>query len=99
MSIANTYNKIKNNLRDRIRLHESYQVVFQSPDGEKVLRHIMKVGNVTKPSFVAGDPHSTAFNEGRRHLALSILRFVGKDHKKLIQMIEEGTNDEDQNTT
>lgn len=75
-------------------MHRSYKSVFQTPDGEKVLRHILKVGNVTSSSFVAGDSHLTAFREGQRHLALSIFKFVSRDHEKLIEQIEKGTEDD-----
>jgi hypothetical protein len=79
---------------DRAAVHKSYQAVFNTPDGEVVLRHILKVGKVTGPTFVAGDPHMTSFNEGRRQLALSILRFVRKNHDELLEQIERGLADD-----
>lgn len=82
------------NIRDRIGLHSSYERVFDGPDGQRVLRHIMKVGFVTTPTLVPGDPQMTAMNEGSRRLALSILKFVRKDHGKMIQEIEKGISDE-----
>lgn len=81
-------------LRSKLALHGSYQRVFDTPDGEEVLQHILKVGNVTRTCHVAGDPYTTALNEGRRQLALSILRFARKDHGKLILQIERGIEDE-----
>lgn len=80
-------------IRNRIDVHSSYERVFQSPDGHRVLRHLMKVGFVTSSTFVAGDPHATAMNEGSRRLALSILKFVCKDHNALVKQIEEGIED------
>lgn len=80
-------------IRNRIDVHSSYERVFRSPDGERVLRHIMRVGFVTSSTFVAGDPHATAMNEGSRRLALSILKFVCKDHASMIKQIEEGIED------
>lgn len=87
------------NLRDRVLLHGSYQNVFGTPEGEQVLRHIAKVGFLTRSTFVAGDPDQTMLNEGSRRLALSILRFVRKDHSELLAQIEKGINDEIQNPT
>lgn len=95
MNLRQVYRKVKGDLRDRILLHASYKRVFESPDGELVLKHIMKVAKVTRPTFVSGDPHQTSFNEGQRHLALSIMRFVRKNHDELIKQIERGIEDED----
>lgn len=86
--------QLRDKIRERARIHESYQNIFNTPDGERVLRHLMKVGGVTKSSFVAGDPNTTAFNEGRRHLVLSILTYIYKDHDALVRAIEEGIQDE-----
>jgi hypothetical protein len=87
------------NLRDRVLLHGSYQNVFGTPEGEQVLAHIAKVGFLTRSTFVAGDPEQTMLNEGSRRLALSILRFVRKDHGELLKQIEKGINDESNNPT
>lgn len=84
--------------REKVALHQSYQNVFTTPDGERVLRHLMKSGFVLSSTFVKGDPYATALNEGSRRLALSILRFVHKDHSALIEAIEqELQNAEQQN--
>lgn len=80
------------NLMHRADLHSSYKNVFESPDGERVLLHICKVGHVFDACHVSGDQHTSAVNEGKRILALSILRFVRKDHSELIKQIEEGMN-------
>lgn len=86
--------RAKGTLLNKIRLHEHYAKVFSTPDGEAVLRHILKVGNVTRACHVAGDPHTSAMNEGMRRLALSILRYARKDHAELIQQIERTIEDE-----
>lgn len=77
------------NLRRKTQIHESYQKVFGTPDGQRVLRHLMKVGNVLTSSFAPGDPHVTAFKEGQRHIVLSMLRFVNKDHDELVKAMEQ----------
>jgi len=83
---------ILDSIRGKIHLHASFQRVFDDPelpDGKVVLYAICREGFVTKPTFVAGDPHQTALNEGSRRLALSILRHVYRDHGKMIQQVEE----------
>jgi hypothetical protein len=37
------------------------------------LEYLALVGNLTQSSFVANDPYTTAFNEGRRSLVLEVL--------------------------
>ena len=81
-------------LREKIDLHESYVAVFTTPEGQRVLRHILKAGNASQSTFVQGDPHGTSFREGQRHLALSIARMVYRDTTELIKLIEEGLTDE-----
>jgi hypothetical protein len=81
-------------LRKKIDLHEKYVAVFSTPDGEEVLRHILRVGHSAQSTFVQGDPHGTSFREGQRHLALSIAKMVHRDTTELIKQIEEGLNDE-----
>lgn len=79
---------ILDTLHDRINRQENYIATFESTSGRKVLQHLCQVGYVVKPSFVAGDPYTTAYNEGQRALVLSILRQVNKDPTALIKQIE-----------
>ena len=79
---------IRKAMSKRIAVHESYQNVFSGPDGERVLAHIMKEGCILKTTFVSGDPHQTSLNEGKRILALSILKFVHRDHNNVIKQVE-----------
>ncbi len=91
--VKNAIDKLKG-LRERIDLHETYVAVFGSPEGQKVLRHILKAGNAAQSSFVQGDPHGTSFREGQRQLALSIARMVYRDTTELIKLVEQGLTDE-----
>ena len=87
-------------MKERIDLHGSFQRVFDDPDlpdGQVVLRAIMREGFVTRTTFVAGDPHQTALNEGRRLMALSILRHTHRDHGKMIQQVENMVREEQHN--
>lgn len=77
-------------IRQRIELHGAFQRVFDNPefpDGRLVLREILKAGFVTKSTFVAGDPHETALNEGSRRLALSILKHTYSDTSRLVEQL------------
>ena len=70
-------------------LHENYKAVFDTPQGQVVIKHLMKIGHVFEPSFTSGDPNITAFKEGQRHIVLSILRFLAKDQKELERIIQD----------
>lgn len=47
------------------------------PRGRKVLEDLMHYCNVGHSSFVPGDAHQTAFNEGARDVYLHILEMAG----------------------
>lgn len=68
---------------DLLKLRTKYKDVFSTPTGEDVLCHICKEGHVFHTTFVENDPHQTVLNEGRRQLALAILRAVDSDFEKL----------------
>lgn len=80
--------QLANILRGRLAIQRSYRQVFNTEDGKRVLSHLMKNGFITKSTFVAGDPHQTAMNEGSRRVVLSILAFMNKDEKEMQKQIE-----------
>ena len=73
---------------DNVLLHSDYKKTFSTPEGQRVLSHIMKVGFVTRPT-IGRTPEETMSNEGMRRLALSIMRFVKKDHEAMVASIAE----------
>lgn len=75
---------------DILKMHEVYQSVFDGPEGREVLRHICKRGHVFDSTHVVGDSHLSALREGERRLALSILKYVNKDHASLINELATG---------
>lgn len=76
-----------------LRIHDSYKAAFDSPDGRRVLVHLCKKFNVTNPKFSI-NPYETAFKEGQRHVVMSILKFINKDHASLIEQIEHGMEED-----
>lgn len=54
----------------------SYDRVFSTPDGKKVLADICNMGYVNSSTFAPLNPQKTLLNEGMRALALAILRRV-----------------------
>jgi len=84
----------KDKISDHLQTRYAYRRLFETDDGKLVLRHLMKVGFVTRSTFVAGDPHRTALNEGARRLVLSIIRAARINVDKLIDDIGKELADE-----
>ena len=78
----------------RIKTHENYQTVFTTPQGAEVLAHLLKEGFFFKTTAVRDalgnvDVNQTLLNEGKRMLALSVFKYVYKDHTNVVQQVEE----------
>lgn len=58
----------------RAALGEAYRRLYETPDGKLVLDDIMAQGMVIDDVFVGGATDVTAYNAGRRALALHVLR-------------------------
>jgi len=82
-------------VQDKIRLQSYYRDVFGDTNfvqGQKVLEHICKVGFVNRSSYVHGNPYQSAFNEGMRQLALSILSHANKNPMEYTRQLEQQIN-------
>lgn len=76
-------------LKQRLLIHGAYVRCFNTPDGRAVLSHLMRTGFVFTSTHVPGDPHQSSMNEGTRRMVLSILKYVNKDHKELVNQVEQ----------
>lgn len=59
-------------------LQKKYRALFDSQEGKEVLKDLLVFCDYDAPTFVAGDPCSTAYNEGKRRVALRISSFLKK---------------------
>jgi hypothetical protein len=78
--------------KQRGTLRDAYRHTFGDKSnvyGQQVLRHLIKVGHIMEPTFVAGDTHETAEREGARRLVLSIIREANINEEEFLRMIEE----------
>jgi len=58
-------------------LMQSYKIVFGSAEGREVLKHLLATCCVDEPTYDQnGKPENTFYNEGRRSVALLILRML-----------------------
>lgn len=69
------------------RKQAKYKEVFNGSIGEFVLASIFDFAGFYKQSFVANDPHTTAFNEGKRAVALHILQLIALKEEDLREMV------------
>lgn len=72
------YNQVK------IEQVTMYQTLFATPEGEFVLKDLRRAFG-DRPSFVDGDSHLTAYNEGQRDVYLRIKKLLEMDLKEIIE--------------
>lgn len=86
----------KVHIKKRIATVSDFKNVFRSEEGQRVLYNILKRGNILSVSHNPGLPQETAFQEGRRDMALYILSKIKTDEKQLIEILDKGeTNERD----
>lgn len=69
-----------------------FKTLFKSPEGKKVLAFLADDCGQFKSSFVAGDSHGTAFNEGKRFVFNHILALCSLDEDILRKIIADEQN-------
>ena len=57
----------------------AYRLIFGSNDGQAVMDDLRARFHMSSPTFVAGDPHESAFLEGQRSVVLTIERMINPD--------------------
>ena len=62
-----------------VELRLAYRRVFNTDDGQKVLADLKKRSSFEATTFVSGDPHTSAFNEGQRAAVLLIVRMLSEE--------------------
>lgn len=59
-----------------------YQECFRSAAGKEVLKDLAQFCLVNQPTYVIGDPHHSAFNEGMRRVYLRVQSFI--NHQEVV---------------
>jgi len=79
--------------RRGLAVAQAYRSLFAaSDDGRRVLEDLARYCRAGCTSFVAGDPHQTAFNEGARDAFLHIVELAGLTPAEIAQLF----NDQDE---
>ncbi len=76
----------KDALKQRLRLHQSYQAIFEQPQGREVLHDLLREAGMFSTSQTT-NPHQTAFNEGKRFIALFVLNRLRMDNLDHVQQL------------
>lgn len=60
----------------------AYRRTFNTDDGQQVLDDLRKRFSFEATTFVSGDPHTSAFNEGQRAALLLIVRMLSEEKER-----------------
>jgi hypothetical protein len=83
------------NVFDRHKaVRSAYQTVFATPEGKLVLTDLLQKAAMLETSMVAGDPHMTAFREGRRSLGNDIIHALRWTEGEMMQLALQRTSDQ-----
>ena len=76
-------------------LLEDLKEILASPSGRRLLMRLIKESNYLKASYVTGDTHTTAFNEGLRRMGqwLALKINEAKPGELFRLLAEEGEKD------
>lgn len=87
-------------LKNQIHITKLYREVFNTPQGEEVLNHLVKESGLLDTKLTT-DTNLLLVQQGQRRIVLSILRTVGRDPHQITKQIEESMNYEnpEQHTT
>ena len=64
------------------QLKLAYRRTFNTDDGQRVLDDLMKRFSFGATTFVSGDPHTSAFNEGQSAAVLLIVRMLSEEKER-----------------
>jgi hypothetical protein len=75
------------------QLTMDYRDFVAGDAGRRIMADLAQYCRVGHTSFVAGDPHQTAFNEGARDTFLHIAEMAGLEPNDFPQLMEERQDD------
>lgn len=71
---------------------QNYKDVFSTLKGKNVLWDLFKECHLISPSFVPGDSHGSAFNDGKRSVALYIIKKLNQKPSDMEKLINKGVD-------
>ena len=61
-----------------------YYEIFNSPAGQEILVDLSRAYHVLDTTFVKGDSHHSAFNEGARSVVISLISLAGTSPQEIL---------------
>ena len=84
-------------LRERIlKRNQRYRLVFAGPVGAQVRDDLFRLCHAGRPTYVPGDPVATAFNEGKRFMALHIAAILNLADEEIVARAQASSDEETQ---
>lgn len=84
--------------RKEAKRKNAYRELFNTESGKEILSDLSKRYNILNTTFVAGDPCSSAFNEGARSVVMSLIKLssitVEEINDQLKRMEKDGRRNE-----
>jgi hypothetical protein len=68
-----------------LQRNRRYRLVFAGEAGAAVCDDLFRLGHVGRPTYVPGDPTATAFNEGKRFMALHVAALLGLPDATIVE--------------
>jgi hypothetical protein len=72
--------------------NQRYRLVFAGSAGAFVRDDLFRLGHVGRPTYVPGDPAATAFNEGKRFMALHIAAILELPDATIVERAQSVSN-------
>jgi len=82
-----------NPFKRRLKINRAYHELFNSAAGQIVLNDLMVKSGILEVSHSPGDPYQTAFNDGRKSVALSVLAELRWTESEIHKLALERTAD------
>ncbi len=75
-----------------LQRNQRYRLVFAGSAGAAVRDDLFRLGHVGRPTYVPGDPTATAFNEGKRFMALHIAALLTLPDSTIVERAQSVLN-------
>ena len=78
-----------------LQRNQRYRLVFAGSVGAAVRDDLFRLGHIGRPTYVPGDPTATAFNEGKRFMALHVAALLNLPDATILERAQATVIDHD----
>lgn len=79
--------------KNKESINTTMKRLFNSKDGERVLKHLLDMSGYEKSSVVGFDPNKTYYDLGKKDIVKAILNCINIDDKKAIEIARQNYNE------